>query len=220
MAASGPPGVEQQLLVATKIIEQSIDAELERLENLDGDDLDSIRKQRMEALRKRALKKNEWIANGHGEYSELYDEKEFFEASKKSENIVCHFYRDSFLRCKILDKHMEILARKHIETKFCKINAEKAPFLTDRLKIRVLPTLCLLQKGKTRDFVVGFTDLGNIDDFSTEMLEWRIARAAVIEYSGDLLTPPTAGNTRGKQNIKLQKKTIRGGRDSDDTDSD
>ena len=64
---------------------------------------------------------------------ELYDEKEFFETSKKSENVVCHFYRDSFERCKIVDKHLAQLARKHIETKFCKINAEKAPFLTGEL---------------------------------------------------------------------------------------
>lgn len=70
------------------------------------------------------------LFQGHGEYTELYDEKEFFETTKKSENVVCHFYRDQFMRCKIVDKHLQILARKHIETKFCKINVEKAPFLT------------------------------------------------------------------------------------------
>ena len=36
-----------------------------------------------------------------------------------------------------MDKHLAILAPKHVETKFCKINAEKCPFLTDRLKIRL-----------------------------------------------------------------------------------
>jgi hypothetical protein len=41
------------------------------------------------------------------------------------------------LRCKILDKHLAVLAKKHMETKFCKINAEKTPFLCDRLKIKV-----------------------------------------------------------------------------------
>ncbi|MCL4139741.1 UNVERIFIED_CONTAM: hypothetical protein GTU68_046674, partial [Idotea baltica] len=159
---------------------------------------------------------------GHGEYTELYDEKEFFDVSKKSDNFVCHFYRDSFVRCKILDKHLDILAKKHIETKFCKINAEKAPFLTERLKIRVLPTMSLIKSGKTRDFVVGFTDLGNTDEFPTEMLEWRIARADVIEYSGDLLNPPSAKNNYGRQNMKVvaKKKTIRGGRHQDSDDSD
>jgi hypothetical protein len=32
---------------------------------------------------------------------------------------------------------LAILAKKHMETKFCKINAEKTPFLCDRLKIKV-----------------------------------------------------------------------------------
>lgn len=45
-----------------------------------------------------------------------------------------------------------------------------------RLKIRVIPTIGLVTENKTKDFIVGFTELGNRDDFSTEMLEWRIAR--------------------------------------------
>jgi hypothetical protein len=67
---------------------------------------------------------------GHGEYTEIAEEKDFFEMAKKSSNFVCHFYRDDFFRCKVIDKHLNILARKHMETKFCKINAEKCPFLT------------------------------------------------------------------------------------------
>lgn len=55
--------IQQQIFAATKIVEHSIDAEIERLDNLDGDELENIRKERMEALRKRALQKNEWIAN-------------------------------------------------------------------------------------------------------------------------------------------------------------
>lgn len=70
------------------------------------------------------------IIQGHGEYTEIAEEKDFFEAAKKSANFVCHFYRDDFFRCKVVDKHLHLLARKHLETKFCKINAEKCPFLT------------------------------------------------------------------------------------------
>ncbi|XP_063606045.1 thioredoxin domain-containing protein 9-like [Penaeus indicus] len=211
--------VEQQLVAATQIIERQLDAEIERLDNLDAEDLDAIRRDRLAAMKKRQQKKQDWIANGHGEYTELTEEKEFFETTKKSENVVCHFYRDQFMRCKIVDKHLNILAKKHIETKFCKINVEKAPFLTERLKIRVLPTLCLVKDGKTKDYVVGFTDLGNKDEFTTEVMEWRIARADVIEYSGDLMTFPGTGPSGG-QRMNVQKKTIRGGRRGDSDDSD
>ena len=87
-------------------------------------------------MKKAQQKKEDWLQKGHGEYSEIPEEKEFFNVTKNSENVVCHFYRDETFRCKILDKHLAILAKKHIETKFCKINAEKTPFLCDRLKIK------------------------------------------------------------------------------------
>ena len=41
--------------------------------------------------------------------------------TKNSENVVCHFYREETFRCKIMDKHLAILAKKHVETKFCKV---------------------------------------------------------------------------------------------------
>lgn len=153
---------------------------------------------------------------GHGEYSELADEKEFFEVSKKSENIVVHFYRDSAERCKIVDKHLKILAAKHMETKFCKVNAEKCPFLTQRLRIKVIPSIALIKDSKTKDYIVGFTDLGNCDDFSTDMMEWRIAQSGAIEYNGDLLTPP---DEKKRQTYHNKNKTIRGkAYDSDSSD--
>lgn len=119
---------------------------------------------------------------GHGVYTELADEKEFFEVSKKSPNIVCHFYRNAAERCKIVDMHLKILAKKHIEARFCKVNAEKSPFLTQRLRIKIIPTIACIKDSKTKDYIVGFTDLGNRDDFSTEMLEWRIAQSTAIKY--------------------------------------
>ncbi|KAG4963449.1 hypothetical protein JHK85_040901 [Glycine max] len=41
----------------------------------------------------------------------------------------------------VMDKHLNILAKQHIETRFVKLNAEKSPFLAEKLKIIVLPTL-------------------------------------------------------------------------------
>ena len=51
-----------------------------------------------------------------------YLRQEFFNVTKNSENVVCHFYREETFRCKIMDKHLAILAKKHVETKFCKVN--------------------------------------------------------------------------------------------------
>lgn len=54
----------------------------------------------------------------------------------------------------VMDKHMSILAKQHIETRFVKIQAEKSPFLAERLKIVVLPTLALIKNTKVDDYVV------------------------------------------------------------------
>ncbi|XP_036158203.1 thioredoxin domain-containing protein 9 isoform X4 [Myotis myotis] len=163
----------------------------------------------------------EWLSKGHGEYREIPSERDFFQEVKESKNVVCHFYRDSTFRCKILDKHLAILSKKHLETKFLKLNVEKAPFLCERLKIKVIPTLALVKDGKTQDYVAGFTDLGNTDDFTTETLEWRLGCSDIINYSGNLMEPPFQSQQKmGTNFTKLEKKTIRGKKYDSDSDDD
>ncbi|KAL1497246.1 hypothetical protein ABEB36_008238 [Hypothenemus hampei] len=210
--------VENQLLQVTKAIEKQVDATIEQIENLGVDDLEQLRKNRITELKKFEEKKREWLNNDHGKYDELPEEKALFDVIKKSDNIVVHFYRDSSERCKIVDKHLKILAPKHIETRFTKLNAEKCPFLAERFKIKVLPTIVLIQKTILVDKIIGFSQLGNRDDFSTEMMEWRIAQNGLINYEGDLSTPPDQqiGNKP-----KSYSKKIRDGaynRDDDDLD--
>lgn len=211
--------LQSSLISAAVQLERQLDSELDRLETMDTDDLQLLRERRIKEMKKLAVQKQEWLAIGHGEFQELADEKEFFEASKKSSNIVCHFYRESTPRCRIVDMHLKALAKKHVEARFCKVNAEKCPFLTQRLRIVVIPTIALIKDSKTKDFIVGFTDLGNCDDFDTEMMEWRIAQSGAIDYSGDLSSPPDQVKKR-KAILQQNKKTIRGGYDSDDSDID
>ena len=73
-------------------------------------------------------KKRDWVARGHGEYKDVA-EREFFGEIKGVERMVCHFYRES-LPCSAMDKQLAALAARHLETKFIKVHAEKAPFLT------------------------------------------------------------------------------------------
>jgi hypothetical protein len=60
------------------------------------------------------------------------------------------------------------------------IDAEKSPYLTEKLKIWMLPTLALIKNEKVIDYVVGLDDMGGRDDFTTEMLANRLAAAAVL----------------------------------------
>jgi hypothetical protein len=207
----------QQLLQAAQVMEEQVDDEISKLERLDEDELEIIKQRRIDAMKKAQEKKQEYLKQGHGEYEEIPEEKEFFNVGKNSENVVCHFYKDDTFRCKIVDKHMKVLARKHIETKFCKINAERCQWLCERLRIKVIPTIALLKDSKTKDYIVGFADLGNQDEFSTEMLEWRIAQAGVLNYKGDLMTPPDEQMRKKKTNFVGKKTKMARKGDNDDS---
>lgn len=128
--------IQQKVAEVTSQIEQQLDAEIERLEKLDIDDIEKLREKRLKDMKKLQQQQQAWQILGHGEYSELSSEKEFFEISKKSKNIVCHFYKDSTPRCKIVDMHLKALATKHLEARFCKLNVEKAPFLTGNCQFK------------------------------------------------------------------------------------
>ena len=93
--------------------------------------------------------------------------------------MVCLFYRAS-PACEVMEKHLRILAAGHIETKFIMIEAEKAPFLAERLKIWMLPTLAIVKNEKTTDYIVGLDDMGGVEDFDTGVLEGRLIDAGVL----------------------------------------
>ncbi|KAM7252101.1 hypothetical protein ACFE04_023984 [Oxalis oulophora] len=187
--------IEKQVLTVAKAMEDKLDDEISALDKLDTDDLEALRERRLQQMKKMAEKRSRWISLGHGDYTEIPIEKDFFSIVKASDRVVCHFYRENW-PCKVMDKHMAILAKQHIETRFVKLNAEKSPFLAEKLKIVVLPTLALIKNAKVEDYVVGFDQLGGTDDFSTEDLEERLAKSQVIFLEGESSVSKSSGQTK------------------------
>lgn len=91
--------LDQAVLAVAQQLEQQVDTELHRLDNLGEDEIEVLRRRRMEEVRKFAEKKEEWLAAGHGEVKEI-NEKEFFSEVKGEERVLCLFYRDS-MPCKV-----------------------------------------------------------------------------------------------------------------------
>ena len=56
-------------------MEDQVDAEMRKLETMDEDDLEALKKRRIEMMKKQQEKKQEWLAQGHGEDSEIPEEK-------------------------------------------------------------------------------------------------------------------------------------------------
>lgn len=93
--------IEKQVLTVAQAVEDKIDEEIAALERLDADDLEALRERRLQEMKKVAEKRSRWISLGHGDYSEIPSEKDFFSVVKASERVVCHFYRENW-PCKVL----------------------------------------------------------------------------------------------------------------------
>ncbi|KAI9204973.1 thioredoxin-like protein [Polychytrium aggregatum] len=155
--------------------------ELERDEDID---YSNIREKRMEELKREVERLQEMKNNAHGTYENITSEKEVLETCTKTKHVIVHFYHKEFRRCQIVDKHLEILSRKHFKTKFAKVDVESVPFLVERLKIQVLPCIISFVDGISVDRLVGFEELGSTDNFTTAAIEKRLSQSKVITSEG------------------------------------
>ncbi|KAG0373318.1 hypothetical protein BGX24_011854 [Mortierella sp. AD032] len=155
----------------------------ELFEELENDDyhMASFREQRIEELKEEVAKRKLMVESESGVYKDITDEKEIMDITTKTKHCVVHFYHSDFRRCMIVDKHLETLAKKHFKTKFVKIKVENAPFLVEKLQVKVLPCVIAFIEGIAVDRLIGFDELGSTDNFSTSMLELRYKTAGVIE---------------------------------------
>lgn len=162
---------------ATAVQEKAVDEELNRYDFLLQDDqaLEALRAKRLAELKSAAHKKQNYLAAGHGSYTELAASQQdardmchqFFDATKASDNLVVHFYRPTTTYCDVFHKLLDQLAKNHLETKFLRINVEDCEtkavsFLVERLNVRVMPTLVLVHKREMVHQIRGF------DDFDSE----------------------------------------------------
>ena len=200
--------MEEQEKKAKEEAEKQQGEGLDDLEEIDSEE-ERIMQKELEKMRKTAESKREELAkkiknDKYGNYTEII-ETEFLDTMLKNEKVVCHFYHKDFERCKIIDKHLQIIAPNHRETLFVKINAEKTPFFTTKLNVRVLPTIILFVKGKAIHRFIGFQDFGMNDDFPTINLSRQLVIFKMIQ--------PKTKAEKGEVTIKRGKKN-----DSDEDD--
>jgi len=148
-------------------------------EDEEGSAVAQWRAARLAELQKTTARTNQFLGMGHGNYTEITQD-DFLKEVTKSKYCVVHFYHPEFERCKLIDRHLEPLARKHLATKWMKLDATKAPFFVGKLQIKMLPTVVFFKDGIARDRLIGLDELGATDDFTTADLEKRIAKAGVI----------------------------------------
>ena len=89
---------------------------------LNDPDLEKLHAERLAALQQEVEKRAAMQRQGHGSYEEVA-EGDFLEIVTKTPLVVAHFFHRDFERCRVMDKHLAELARKHFETRFIKISA-------------------------------------------------------------------------------------------------
>eukprot|EP01036_Dinobryon_divergens_P031300 gene31301-40672_t len=162
----------------------------EELDEDNGDDEDYelrlIREQRLKQIKNSHLEKVQNIGKGHGQYREIVQD-EFLAEVTSSDKVIVHFYHRDFPRCEIMHMHLQKLAHRHIESKFLKINAEKAMFFVEKLKVRSMPTVVIFHDGVAIDKIIGFDGLadgmpeGKEDEWRTVTLAKLLASKKAIK---------------------------------------
>lgn len=155
----------------------------------EGRFVDSWKEDRLATLRRIHERRREYLDKGAGSLEQMVDEKELIKATANNARVVCHFYEEGFERCRILDGLLTSLASRFLDTKFVKIMATRAPFFTDRMGIRVLPTLLTLVDGNVVKVYVGFKEFGgdaiNLDSLRNALLRDNVLTDECCILDGD-----------------------------------
>ena len=166
--------IDQQVAGALLSVEAALDDEMNRMENLNEDDLQKIRTNRLKAMQEKAAERQSWAKKGHGSFSKIVDQKDFFPVCKESDKVIVLFTRESNKYGKVMKEHMTLLAQQHMEARFVWVDAENAPFLTDKLNIWMLPTICCMENNKVKEQHNGLNEIDGSGKYTSGMLEYLL----------------------------------------------
>ncbi|KAL3779744.1 hypothetical protein ACHAW5_003139 [Stephanodiscus triporus] len=163
------------------------DDEFDRLlDDDDDDELQALRRARIEQLKREQSQRAEHASLGHGELRTITQDDFLPECTGSSRYVVVHYYHDDFERCKIMDFHLNIVAREHTEAKFLRIDASRSPFFVNKLRIRTLPSLLVFDMGREIGRLTGFEGLAldpkRPDEWHTGRLQEWISSTGAIRY--------------------------------------
>ncbi|CAI4055611.1 hypothetical protein N7582_000384 [Saccharomyces uvarum] len=162
---------------------EEILAELDKELDEDHEFLSAYRSERLQEISDhlKQVKKNVQD-DGYGKLQYIDNEADAIKICTKTNMVVIHFELESFGKCQYMNEKLEILARRHLTTRFIKVNVGTCPFLVNKLNVKVLPFVLGYKNGLEKVRYVGFSRLGNDPNgFDIKRLEESLALAGVIE---------------------------------------
>ncbi|EXJ72298.1 uncharacterized protein A1O5_04802 [Cladophialophora psammophila CBS 110553] len=136
------------------------------LASLEEEDSATYRAQRLQELKNAAgvSAATTTFATIKKVYITLKSDDEALTFTTEHERAVLHFFHPDFARCSTMDTHCELIAEKHAEyssadVSFARIDVKDAPFVVEKLGVRVLPCVIGFVKGAVKGRVTGFEGL-------------------------------------------------------------
>jgi hypothetical protein len=155
----------------SKIVDKYVDEAFDHsdTENLESDDdidklldevddqfLQSHREQRLQQLKAQFSEINSAIGSGNVGVQTATKELDVMSCVTSNETVIIHFFQENFEKCYVINKFMDQLSERHLTVKWVRINVATAPFLVEKLKIKVLPCLVIYKCLKLFLKVLGY----------------------------------------------------------------
>ncbi|EHY56839.1 hypothetical protein ABEF95_004963 [Exophiala dermatitidis] len=164
--------------------------------SLEEEDDSAYRAQRLQELNIAAHQSQpiKTVDTARNTYITLSNDDEVLNFTTSNERAVVHFFHPDFARCRTMDQHCQKIAEKHAEyadadVSFARVDVKNAPFVVEKLGVRVLPCVIGFVKGVAKGRVTGFEGLcwdGNEGSSSvTRALEetlvtWSVLRKRLL----------------------------------------
>jgi hypothetical protein len=137
------------------------------LASLEEEDDSAYRAQRLQELKSAAASSKTTTATNEAiekAYATLKGDDDTLAFTTEHERAVLHFFHPEFARCNTMDGHCQRIAEKHAEygngdVAFARIDVKDAPFVVEKLSVRILPCVIGFVKGVVKGRVTGFEGL-------------------------------------------------------------
>ncbi|WVQ84870.1 hypothetical protein IAT38_007033 [Cryptococcus sp. DSM 104549] len=190
----------------------------------DSFDLDSHREARMEALAQQIKQVKDLRESDNGRVVTFGEEKALIERMAKEKYCLLHFFHPDFARCQIMDRQLAALAPSHPHTLFARASVDDVPFLVTKMAVQVLPCVLCFVDGRAVDRLIGFEELGDTDQFTAKMLEFRLKQSGVLpsntglagNINSALLTQGSSSRSQGQS----KGRDARSGSESEDSEDE
>lgn len=250
------------ILCACSIMSQTIDESASRKNGHDEDDTDAILaeleaeandatsasyQQRLHELLKDVptsklndSSSNHVISTHQATYVKLKSDDEALRFTTEYERAVVHFEHPDFARCSIMNEHLDRIAQRQSsgeargeEVVFARVDVSNAPFVVEKLNVKILPCVIGFVNGIMKGKLLGFEGIcwdGKERDVKVSralenlLHSWGVVKQKMVgdDYDVDSDTESVEDNKQRNQGqvrrgIKSANKMV-GGDDDDDWD--